>query len=179
MPCACACAVYYLRIAMTRLRGSSKGESASIRTCKSREQVAVARCGLWPSLRGALVLVATVASAMTAMRAIVGLFSVSAGASVVGRTHLRSVDHTSPSYRPNSAMRLLASLSPLLALSPRHIAVTTVATNTKDHAATGAIYDALLRPARATYLRDLPVQMPTRMPVLSEPRSLVIATRKQ
>jgi len=60
---------------MTRLRGSSKGESASIRmgirACKSCEQVAVVRCGLWPSLRGALVLVATVATAMTAMRAIV------------------------------------------------------------------------------------------------------------
>jgi len=86
----------------------------------------------------------------------VGLFGVSAGASVVGHAHLRSVDHTSPSYLPNLAMRLLASLSPLLALSPRHITVTTVATNTKDHAVTGAIYDALLRPARVTCLRDLP-----------------------
>ena len=74
----------------------------------------------------------------------VGLFGVSAGASVVSHAHLRSVNHTSPSYLPNSAMRLLVSLSLLLALSPRHIAVTTVATNTKDHAAMGAIYDALL-----------------------------------
>jgi len=88
----------------------------------------------------------------------VGLFGVSAGASIVGRAHLRSVDHISPSYLPNSAMWLLASLSLLLVLSPRHIAVTTVATNTKDHAATGAIYDALLRPARTTCLRDLPVR---------------------
>jgi len=64
---------------MTRLRGSSKGESASIRmgiaagirACKSCKQVAVVRCGLWLSLRGALVLVATVATVMTAMRAIV------------------------------------------------------------------------------------------------------------
>jgi len=86
----------------------------------------------------------------------VGLFSVSAGASVVGCAHLRSVDHTSPSYRPNSAMRLLVSLSPLLVLSLRHIAVTTVATNTKDHTATGAIYDELLQPAHTTCLRDLP-----------------------
>jgi len=88
----------------------------------------------------------------------VGLFSVSAGASVVGRAHLRSVNHTLLSYRPNSAMWLLASLSPLLVLSPCHIAITTVATNTKDHAATGAIYNELLQPACVTCLRDLPAQ---------------------
>ena len=88
----------------------------------------------------------------------VGLFSISAGASVVGRAHLHSVDHTSPSYRPNSAMRLLTSLSLLLALSPRHIAVTTVATNTKDHTATSTIYDELLRPAHTTCLHNLPAQ---------------------
>ena len=79
MPCVCACAVYYLQIAMTRLRSSSKGKSTSIHmgiaagicACKSCEQVAVVCCGLWPSLCGALVLVATVATAMMAIRAIV------------------------------------------------------------------------------------------------------------
>jgi len=39
--------------------------------------------------------------------------------------------------------------------------------------------DLPVRLACVTYLRDLPAQMPARMPALSEPHSLVIATRKQ
>jgi len=39
--------------------------------------------------------------------------------------------------------------------------------------------DLPARLACATYLHDLPAQMPMRIPALSEPRSLVIATRKQ
>ena len=63
----CARAVYCLRVVMTRLGGSSKRESAGIRAGNSRGQVVAVRRVLRPSLRGALVLVATVATTMMAM----------------------------------------------------------------------------------------------------------------
>ena len=59
----CAHAVYCLRVVMTRLGGSSKSESAG----NSRGQVVAVCRVLRPSLRGALVLVATVATMMMAM----------------------------------------------------------------------------------------------------------------
>ena len=47
--------------------GIRMGIRADIRADRSRQQIAVVRPGLCPSLRGALVLVATVAAAMAAM----------------------------------------------------------------------------------------------------------------
>jgi len=73
-----------------------------------------------------------------------GLFSVCTGASVVGCVHPRSVDHTSPSYCPASAMRL----SRVAVAAAGVIAVATVATNTKAPS-DGRNHDALPRPARA------------------------------
>ena len=63
----CACAVYCLRIVMTRLGSLSKRESAGIHVGNSRGQVIAVHHVLHPSLRGALVLVATVATTVMAM----------------------------------------------------------------------------------------------------------------
>ena len=60
-------AVYCLHVVMTRLSGSSKSESTGIRAGNSRRQVVAVHRVLRPSLHGALVLVATVATTMMAM----------------------------------------------------------------------------------------------------------------
>jgi len=56
-----------------------------------------------------------------------GLFSICASASIVGRTHPRSVNHTSPQCRPTLAMQL----SCIAVTASGIIAIATVATNTK------------------------------------------------
>jgi len=74
-----------------------------------------------------------------------GLFSVCTGASVVGHVHPRSVDHTSPSYCPASAMRL-SCIAVAAVATAGIIAVATVATNTKAPS-NGRNHNALPRPA--------------------------------
>jgi len=63
----CTRAVYCLHVVMTRLGGSSKSESVGIRVGNSCGQVVAVHRVLRLSLRGALVLVATVATTMMVM----------------------------------------------------------------------------------------------------------------